>query len=193
MKKLLLSTMIASAICVSSMSMAQTPNTFDIGMRGGWLYANIDDSDAFNDEDHNGIGYGIFGEYTVDPVFTLGLGYNILNGASVTDVKTGAENDIDIQGPEIYAKFAYGFEQYNTDVYGKVGLMYAVAHGEGTSSDSKNAAPVIGVGAQYNMPDSKVSFRVGYDYYFNVYDGDGNSTGVDSDLGLFYAGVAYKL
>ena len=186
MKTKFLALSIAACLATTSfVANAALEQSATFGVRGGWAHLYSDDSNAIDVSEEDGYGVGLYGEYNFTNWFGLGVGFNYFDGFEYKRNASGATGDIDAYAPEIYARFAYSFDDKGSDIFARAGLAYFFADPDNASSE-ESLAPVIGVGAQYAFTKN-FSARVGYDYYFNTYD----KNGVDSDLGYLYAGFQF--
>ncbi len=193
MKRSLLALSIAAGILsISQVSYAAVPGSFDLGIRGGWAHTNFSDNQVITDDDDNGFGVGINFGYNFDEWFGIELGYNYFDGFS-TKYKDGSKTaDYSFHGPELAARFAFPLGDDGSDIYIRAGGMVVIADNDDLGHDTK-LSPLLGVGIKYAFTKS-FSARLGYDYYFDVYDdddGDNNYSGIDSDIGFLYLGFNY--
>lgn len=176
------------AACLAATSFAANAaleQSATFGVRGGWAHQYADGSEAIDVSEKDGYGIGLYGEYNFTDWFGLGVGFNYFDGFEYKHKASGVTGDVDAYAPEVYARFAYSFDDKGSDIFAKAGVAYFSVDPEGAGSED-SFAPVIGVGAQYAFTKN-FSARVGYDYYFNTYD----EKGVDSDLGFLYAGFQF--
>ena len=194
MKRTLLALSVAVGLAsISAASYAALPGTWDIGLRGGWAHTNFDSNQYVTDDDDNGFGLGLNVGYNFTSWFGLELGYNYFDGFS-TKGKEGTEigsADYTFHGPELALRFAIPLDDKGSDVYLRAGGMYVIADNDDVGGNETNLSPFAGVGVKYNVTKS-FSARLGYDYYFDVYDEDCEAyNGVDTDIGFLYLGFAY--
>lgn len=193
MKKTLLALSVAVGLAsLSTASFAAIPGSWDVGIRGGWAHTNFDSNQYVTDDDDNGFGLGLNVGYNFTSWFGLELGYNYFDGFS-TEAKSveGSTADYSFHGPELALRFAIPLDDKGSDIYLRAGGMYVIADNDDVSGNSTKMSPLVGVGVNYNFTKA-FSARLGYDYYFDVYDEDRRYyDGVDTDIGFLYAGFKY--
>lgn len=194
MKKSLIALSVAAALTglTAASAFAAVPGTATIGVRGGWAHANMDDSAFYEEDDKSGFGYGIYADYNFLSWLGIELGYTALDGFSY-DGKSGTAlggNDIMVHGPELAVRLALPLTEDGSDLFLRAGAMYAFSDTDHGDSDD-GLAPLVGAGLQWAFTRN-FGVRVGYDYYFDAFDGKGSTMGgADSDFGLAYVGLQY--
>ena len=193
MKKSLIALSVAAALTglTAASAFAAVPGTATIGVRGGWAHANMDDGNYYEEDDKSGFGYGIYADYNFLSWLGLEFGYTALDGFSY-DGKTTAygSNDIMVHGPELAVRLALPLTEDGSDLFLRAGAMYAFSDSDEGGTDD-GLAPLVGAGIQWAFTRN-FGVRVGYDYYFDAFEGDGSTMGgADSDFGLAYVGLQY--
>ncbi len=190
MKKNLLALSLAAILTAgSTASMAAVEDSFDVGVRGGWAFTNFSDTSYTSSDDDNGYGVGIYFGYNVKSWFGVEFGYNYFDDFGVKG-KNGDNTyttDFSLQGPELALRFAYPLTDDGSDIFLRAGAMYVIADNDIESGHEDRIAPLLGAGVQYAFTKN-FGVRVGFDYYFNVYDPD-SEVYSDTDLGLVYAAL----
>lgn len=190
MKKNLLALSVAAALAglTAASAYAAVPGTATIGVRGGWAHANMDGNALYSEDDKSGFGYGIYADYNFLSWLGVELGYTGLSGFAYED-EDGASNDIMVHGPELALRLAYPLTADGSDLYLRAGAMYAFGDADDGDNDD-GLLPVVGAGLQWAFTRN-FGMRVGYDYYFDAFDGDGVLSGAESDFGLAYVGLQF--
>lgn len=190
MKKNLLALSVAAAVLAGFMGVAQAavPGSATVGVRGGWVHANLDSSDIYKSDDKNGFGYGIYADYNFLSWLGVEVGYTAFDGMSYKDKADGSGADLSAHGPEIAMRLALPLTDDGSDLFLRAGGFYSFADIDHGDSDD-NLVPVVGAGVQWAFTKN-FGMRIGYDHYFGAFDGKGsNFGGADSDFGFAYAGV----
>ncbi|MCK0535383.1 MULTISPECIES: OmpA family protein [unclassified Anaerobiospirillum] len=187
MKKNLLALSVASALlATASVSVAAVSDTGYFGGRLGYAFSewNGNDADLWHSTDKKGIGGGIYGGYSLSSWFSLEGAYNYLGGFKAED-NAGESKSISLHGPELSARFSLPLNDNGADLFLRGGVMYALA-----TDDGNGFVPVAGMGVSF-MPADSLSVRVGYDRYFDAYDSDEKTQGIDFDVNYMYAGLSF--
>lgn len=184
---------------------AAVPDSWTVGAAAGWAHAFDhslpgDETGTYDgidyklsyDDDKNGYGLKLYGEYNFTDWFGLGLGYNYIGGQSIKADLSVPDLGIDVVGKgkyhanivETYGRFAYSFDNKGSDVFFKVGPTFNWSSmGDGSSF---KLGAVAGIGAQYAFTQN-LAVRAGFDYFYRVAKDDG----VRIDEGLLYVGFQY--
>ncbi|WP_295484256.1 OmpA family protein, partial [uncultured Succinatimonas sp.] len=136
-------------------------------------------------DDKDAVGYGLYAGYNFTSWLALEAGFNMFDGFSMKD--EGVSRDLDVYGPEAALRLAYPLGPDGSDIYLRGGAMWATVDAEHGDEPYHEIAPFVGAGVQYAVTKN-IDVRVGYDYYFDVIDGEDNP---DTDIGLLYAGLQY--
>lgn len=196
MKKNLLALSIAAALLASTSAIAATAGTSYIGVRAGvadFDWGNASDTDIYTKDDDSGYGLGLYLGYSFSDYFSLEGGYNYFTGAKASkDVTSGTTTttqvkDLDVHGPEVSVRLSLPISDNGSDLFVRGGGMYAFNDG----GDDK-FVPVAGIGASIAVSES-VDLRLGVDRYFDVYDADNQTKGIEFDLNYAYLGVNYVM
>ncbi len=185
-KNLLALSIAAAALMASTAATAAIDDTFYAGFRGGYAHADWDSSDTayWDSDDNSGYGLGLFGGYSFNPYFSVEAAYNYFDGFKAIGA-ANETNDIDVHGPELSLRLSYPLTDAGTDIFLRGGVMYAFADG-----DSDKLAPVVGAGVNFMLTDNW-ALRLGYDRYFEVYDEDTSTDGIDFDVDMAYISIGY--
>ena len=188
MKAKILSLSVIAALGFAVAAQAAVPETAYVGVRGGWAHMDMDSNDWASADDKDAIGYGLYAGYNLTSWAAIEAGYNFFDGFSFNNKETGTSEDFTVHGPEAALRLAYPLGPDGSDIYVRGGAMWATYKFEGPGSfTSHEVAPFVGAGVQYAVTKN-IDVRVGYDYYFNVVDAEGDP---DTDIGLLYAGLQY--
>lgn len=195
MKAKILSLSVIAALGFAVAAQAAVPETAYVGVRGGWAHMDMDTNDWASADDKDAVGYGIYAGYNFTSWAAIEAGYNFFDGFSYTakDSDTGAvlgSEDFTVHGPEAALRLAFPLGPDGSDIYVRGGAMWATYKFDSSTEGNYTAheiAPFVGAGVQYAVTKN-FGVRVGYDYYFNVVDKDGDP---DTDIGLLYAGLQF--
>ncbi|WP_286035859.1 OmpA family protein [Succinatimonas hippei] len=195
MKAKILSLSVIAALGFAVAAQAAVPETAYVGVRGGWAHMDMDTVDWASADDKDAVGYGIYAGYNFTSWAAIEAGYNFFDGFSYTakDSDTGAvlgSEDFTVHGPEAALRLAFPLGPDGSDIYVRGGAMWATYKFDSSTEGNYTAheiAPFVGAGVQYAVTKN-FGVRVGYDYYFNVVDKDGDP---DTDIGLLYAGLQF--
>lgn len=205
MKLNVLAVAVVTAFAMGSAN-AALPDSWTVGGAAGWAHlfdhsipgsetGTVDGVDykIKYDNDKNGYGIKLYGEYNFTDWFGLGLGYNYIGGQKVKasiDIPTVGINNAKYEGKthaniaEVYGRFAYPFDNTGSDIFFKVGPSFNWASFAGETKFRLGA--VAGIGAQWAITPN-FALRGGYDYFYRVSKQDD----VRIDEGLLYVGFQY--
>ncbi len=190
MKKSLVSLAVAAGLaCFATVSFAAVPGSATIGVRGGWVRADMESGANFDRNDKRGYGYGIYADYNFLSWLGVEVGYTALDGFGWNGKNGYGYNKVGVQGPELAVRLAFPLTDEGSDIYLRGGAMYAFGDSDYSDNDD-GVAPFVGVGLQWAF-NRNFGMRVGYDYYFNAIDGKSSFSGAESDLALAYAGLQF--
>lgn len=180
----------AAALAFSAAASAGEAGTPYIGGHLGFAHGAWSDSNEslYNMDDSSGTGIGLFLGYNFTENFAVELGYNFFDRFKTANKLSGAKSDLDVQGPELAARVNFPVSDA-LEFYLRGGLMYANSEISG-GPDGSQMSPLAGLGMQFNI-DRNIGVRVGYDRYFNAWDGDGTAEGTDMDVDSVYLGFQY--
>ncbi len=193
MKLNLLAVAVITAFAIGSAN-AALPDSWVVGAGGGWAHGfdhsfpSEYDGDDIDYKD-NGYGLKLYGEYNFFDWLGVGIGYNYLNGQKLkqTDSEGTDEGKMHSNIFETYAKFAYTFDNYGSDVFFKIGPTWSKT--SVNDMGKSRLGGVFGLGLQYAVTEN-LGFRVGYDYFLGA-----GKINFDSnerlDEGLLYLGFQY--
>lgn len=185
MKAKILSLSVIAALGFAVAAQAAVPETGYVGVRGGWAHMDMDSNDWASSDDKDAVGYGLYAGYNFTSWLALEAGFNMFDGFSMKD--EGVSRDLDVYGPEAALRLAYPLGPDGSDIYLRGGAMWATVDAEHGDEAYHEIAPFVGAGVQYAVTKN-IDVRVGYDYYFDVIDGEDNP---DTDIGLLYAGLQF--
>jgi len=194
--------LIISSFIFLSNANAAREETWTVGAGGGWAHAfdhkindvyHIWNTDFYRDLDKNGYGLKVYGERNFKTWFSLGLGYNYINGQHIGFKCTscGIKESYHTQIAELYGRFAYPFDEQGSDVFFKIGPTYNWFSFLGETHS--NWGGVAGVGAQYAF-NKNWSVRGGYDYFYKagkIPEQAFTNGDIRIDEGLLYVTVQY--
>ena len=189
MKAKILSLSVIAALGFAVAAQAAVPETAYVGVRGGWAHMDMDTNDWASADDKDAVGYGIYAGYNLTSWAAIEAGYNFFDGFSYIEDQTSSE-DFRVHGPEAALRLAFPLGPDGSDIYVRGGAMWATYKFDSSTEGNYTAheiAPFVGAGVQYAVTKN-FGVRVGYDYYFNVVDKDGDP---DTDIGLLYAGLQF--
>ena len=187
MKAKILSLSVIAALGFAFAAQAAVPETAYVGVRGGWAHMDMDSTDWSSADDKDAVGYGIYAGYNLTSWAAIEAGYNYFDGFSFNDKDERKSYDFDVHGPEAALRLAFPLGPDGSDIYLRGGAMWATVDAEHGDETYHEIAPFVGAGVQYAVTKN-IDVRVGYDYYFDVIDGEDNP---DTDIGLLYAGLQY--
>lgn len=190
MKKSFVALAVAAGLaCFATASFAAIPGSATIGVRGGWVRADMESGANYDRDDKRGYGYGIYADYNFLSWLGVEVGYTVMDGFGWQG-KTGyGYNKVGVHGPELALRLAVPLTDEGSDIYLRGGAMYAfgdVDHGD----NDDGLAPFVGVGLQWAF-NRNFGMRVGYDYYFDAVDGSDSFHGAESDFALAYLGLQF--
>ncbi len=189
MKKNLLALSVAAAVLAAAgTATAAVSNTAYLGFQAGYAHAdwdNVADTDKFERGNNDAFATGIYGGYNFTSFLALEGAYKYFNGIDAKYQDNPESKDITVHGPELAVRLAFPLNDTGADIFVRGGGMYAFSSGNGDKF-----VPVAGLGVSFDVsPDFDV--RLGYDRYFDVYDSDNETTGIEFDMDVAYLGLNY--